>query len=258
MTEIRQDPFTNALSGGDVYVAGSAFALGTYTPLFTLLEKLRGRFISQVSCGNAHTACVTSSGELYTFGNNTGGCTGHNTLFQSITTPTLVPSMYYEQKNVSLGKPTFQSSIHPDVTLGEVKTKVDENPYYMIDLQQMHHIEKIILTNVGEWVGKLYLFVSLSPIEVDTGAAMFRKCISTCVYTSVSTRHKSGRIQWTLPPRTQARFALVQLSQFGILSFQGIEILGENVDKYLGPKVHSVNCGDMVTVAICRPLLDKQ
>lgn len=61
------------ITGGLLFVAGSAFALGHYLPKFHQLDELRSVPIRKVSCGNSQTACISNLGELYTFGNNTGG-----------------------------------------------------------------------------------------------------------------------------------------------------------------------------------------
>lgn len=55
-------------AGGNVYVAGSAHAVGKFTPEFTIVDKFKDIIIRQVSCGTSHTAAITIEGELYSWG----------------------------------------------------------------------------------------------------------------------------------------------------------------------------------------------
>jgi alpha-tubulin suppressor-like RCC1 family protein len=55
--------------------------------IFTLVSSISNEFVVQVSCGNTHAGCVTSSGKLYMWGSNSSGRTG---LASTVTEPTLV------------------------------------------------------------------------------------------------------------------------------------------------------------------------
>jgi RCC1 and BTB domain-containing protein len=57
-----------------------------------LVEELRGRAIRQVTCGSYHTAAVTVSGELYTWGGGMYGKLGHGNE-TGHSTPYLVESL---------------------------------------------------------------------------------------------------------------------------------------------------------------------
>lgn len=117
------------VAGGHVYVAGSSHALGKFTPTFSPVTAgaSTGSKLSlmvKVSCGNAHTALVSCNGELYTWGNNSGGCTGHPVSLPTVKTPTLVTCMHQEPTNlaVAAGVKVVQSSQNasciPELALG--------------------------------------------------------------------------------------------------------------------------------------------
>lgn len=65
------------LIGGQVFVCGGALPLGKYISTWEIVSKLDEIAVKQVSCGVTHTAAVAASGELYTWGRNEHGCTGH-------------------------------------------------------------------------------------------------------------------------------------------------------------------------------------
>jgi len=66
------------LLGGQVFVCGGATALSRYVLSWECVPELDGIGIRQVACGGSHTAAVSSYGELYTWGRNYHGCTGHD------------------------------------------------------------------------------------------------------------------------------------------------------------------------------------
>lgn len=99
--------YDNLISGGEVYAAGSNHALGKFTPTFTRVNvqtpsKQNARPIAKVGCGNAHTAIVSCDGEMYTWGSNKGGCTGHPISIPIISSPTLVTCTHQEPANLCL------------------------------------------------------------------------------------------------------------------------------------------------------------
>ncbi|KAE9062827.1 hypothetical protein PF007_g29769, partial [Phytophthora fragariae] len=91
--------------GGQVYVAGSNHALDKFTPQFTRVEiKSLSSMVMmvKVGCGPAHTALVSTEGELYTWGKNVGGSTGHAVNVPLITEPTRVGCMFERPRNLCL------------------------------------------------------------------------------------------------------------------------------------------------------------
>lgn len=65
------------LQGGQVFVCGGPTPLGRFVNTWELVPELDSVGIRQVSCGVNHTAAVSAYGELYTWGRNQNGCTGH-------------------------------------------------------------------------------------------------------------------------------------------------------------------------------------
>lgn len=78
-TEIVSDfnSGSKKLLGGQVYVCGGSIPLGRSISNWELVPELNDIGIRQVSCGVSHTGAVSAYGELYTWGRNNNGCTGH-------------------------------------------------------------------------------------------------------------------------------------------------------------------------------------
>lgn len=87
--------------GGKVFVAGPPWALGKPVDIFRETETLRGIPGKQVSCGYSHTAVVTKEGELWTWGNNHSGCTGHPVDQHFVVEPTRVDAIYTVSEKLS-------------------------------------------------------------------------------------------------------------------------------------------------------------
>jgi alpha-tubulin suppressor-like RCC1 family protein len=66
------------LLGGQVFICGGPMALGRHIPTWEHVKGLGEVAIRQVSCGTNHTGAVSAYGELYTWGRNRRGCTGHD------------------------------------------------------------------------------------------------------------------------------------------------------------------------------------
>ncbi|KAG7387160.1 hypothetical protein PHYPSEUDO_014680 [Phytophthora pseudosyringae] len=93
--------------GGCVYVAGSNHALDKFSPQFTLVvieDASSAVMVTKVSCGPAHTALVSTEGEVYTWGKNVGGSTGHAVSIPLISQPTRVGCMFERPRNLCLDK----------------------------------------------------------------------------------------------------------------------------------------------------------
>ncbi|KAF4030365.1 Regulator of chromosome condensation (RCC1) repeat [Phytophthora infestans] len=91
-------------SGGCVYVAGSNHAVANFTPRFTRVTVPEASTVMamKVSCGPAHTAFVSTEGELYTWGKNIGGSTGHDVKLPLLPHPTRVGCMFERPRNLCL------------------------------------------------------------------------------------------------------------------------------------------------------------
>lgn len=100
------------LVGGQVFVCGGATALGRSVWSWEQIPELDGIGIRQVACGTSHTAAVSSYGELYTWGRNQNGCTGHSVERLFVAKPELLRTLHVEPYNVALGKQCRQMSIY--------------------------------------------------------------------------------------------------------------------------------------------------
>ena len=81
------------LSGGEVYMCGAATILPKMTPKMeriNMTRESRSVIVSSISVGTMHAGFLSTEGELFTFGSNTGGCTGHATLITQVPSPRLV------------------------------------------------------------------------------------------------------------------------------------------------------------------------
>lgn len=72
-------------------------ALGTVSTrdceMPTMIDSLRGKHAVDASCGAMHSVTVTGIGEVYTWGSNKYGQTGHGGDRQQYDLPTIVPSL---------------------------------------------------------------------------------------------------------------------------------------------------------------------
>lgn len=283
------------LVGGRVFVAGSSHALAKFTPTFAPLEIVNNTSeavpMAKVSCGNAHTALVSADGELFTWGSNVGGCTGHSILVPRIKTPTRVSCMYQSPANLCLVdgvhavQSTQNASCFPDYalrsSLGEyAQTQQEMCPFWQVTLLRMSRIERVRVVVWSATAGrsndttarapltkrpmsssgtrlKYAILVSEVPFETEE-----RGKYSLAVAKRHSTHeaiHLDSTVQtewiWTLPVDTFGQHVRVQLDNVsGMLSLRAVEVVGMDSTEFKGPKVSDVTCGEAVTAVICRPL----
>ena len=58
---------------------GAAAAIGKYRPRFEVINSMKNKPVKSIACGNNHSAAVTVCSEVYTWGSNAHGCSGHPT-----------------------------------------------------------------------------------------------------------------------------------------------------------------------------------
>lgn len=283
-----------SLVGGRVYVAGSNHALAKFTPSFTLLpivsDDNEAIVISKVSCGNAHTALVSSEGELFTWGKNVGGCTGHSTLLPLVKTPTRVSCMYQRPANLCLRKgvsavqSTQNATCLPDYALrsesGEssrlfAQTQQEMCPFWQVTLQSMSRIERVRVVLWRSREGddssplatqrtstsssatlKYSVLISEFPFDTEErGKYSLAKAKGHSTHVGCSFPNDRDEWVWTPPVDTFGRFVRIQLDNaMGMLSLSAVEVMGMHSSEYRGPRVSEVTCGEAMTAVVCRPL----
>ena len=58
-------------------MTGGRWPLGRQFDEFTVVPELKGIPCTQVACGKLHTAALSWKGEVWTWGDNSNGATGH-------------------------------------------------------------------------------------------------------------------------------------------------------------------------------------
>ncbi|KUF98154.1 UDP-glycosyltransferase 84A4 [Phytophthora nicotianae] len=236
------EKINRALLGGQVYVCGGATALSRYVLSWERIPQLDGVGVRQVSCGGSHTAAVSSYGELYTWGRNYHGCTGHDAsayrceLYwmqrRFIEKPELLKCLHVEPYNLALGKICRQISIYneqgPQLAVnGDIEgalatcthTQMEDKPWWEVDLGQPAVIEKIR----------------------SSAFELFRT--------------NKRMTEWILPTANAVgQFVRVQLQNKNFLHFAQVEVFGVySAFKYVG-KVGAVQCSTDATLVIMSPI----
>ncbi|ETW05764.1 hypothetical protein H310_03448 [Aphanomyces invadans] len=275
LTAIEAD-MARGSKGGHLYVCGSAHALGKFCPVFVALPQLKGVPISNVSCGNAHTAAVSTDGEIYTWGNNTGGCTGHTLVHRYVKAPTKLHCMYQMPENMARHTKYTVAAVQSSVNSGySAAMALDGNtdgqfesscsqtfceicPFWQVDLGVHCRVDTIRVWNRtgadGQRLFPCCVMVSESPFEPESGKFMLRTCKAQSVWTKFGDDCAAQNpLVWHAPEGTLGRFVRVQVEATTTLSLAQVEVLGVEASKCVGPKASSVACGDDVTMVVCRP-----
>lgn len=87
-------PSRAQLRGGYVYATGSSAGIGRGAFSFYREEALAPFVVTQVACGAAHSAALTSDGVLFTWGTNGGGGACHPSAVRDIKTPRQVTCLH--------------------------------------------------------------------------------------------------------------------------------------------------------------------
>lgn len=293
LTEITRKS-NGAFVGGRLFVAGSSHALGKFSPTFThvpIPASESARPIEKVGCGNAHTAVVTCDGELYSWGHNVGGCTGHPIAIPLVKVPTLVTCMYQAPVNLSLrtGVTTTLSSQNasccPEYALGLSSTdgalfaqsQQEMCPFWDMVLAERSRVSsiRIVLRSVGSGdlestmvlstkrpqstsstnVVRYAVLVSEMPFNADErGKYSLAVAKSHSVHTTFALHNDRSEFVWHMPSGDAfGQFVRVQLENgIGMLSLSRVEVYGTSADSFVGPRVSDVVCGEGITMAICR------
>ncbi|KAF0689355.1 Aste57867_19181 [Aphanomyces stellatus] len=263
------------LTGGVLFVCGSAHSLGKFCPAFTTPPELKGIPMVNVSCGNAHTAAVSVEGELYTWGNNTGGCTGHTMGHRFVKVPTKLPCFYQIPQNMARNKlyevKALQSSVNSGYsasfaldgnTDGQFESTCTQTfreicPFWQVDLGVNCRLDSIRIWNRkatdAERLFPCFVMISEKPFEPESGKFVLRNCRAHSIFIKFKLEDATNPLVWRVPENTLGRYVRIQLDSTNILSLAQVEVLGVEEWKFLGAKASSVACGDDVTMVICKP-----
>lgn len=268
------------LLGGQVYVCGGGTALGRYMLAWGLVPELDGVGVRQIACGGSHTAAVSSYGELYTWGRNYHGCTGHDANRSFVEKPELLKCLHVEAYNLALGRPCRQISVYneqgPQLAVnGEIggalatciHTHLEDKAWWEVDLGQPAVIEKIRLWNRtdeplnpsksrSEYSSRLYpcwILVSEFAFKDLEGKEGLRAAkVQSSAFELFRTNNRMT--EWILPTaNTVGQFVRVQLQGRNFLHFAELEVFGVySAFKYVG-RVGSVQCSADATLVVMPP-----
>uniref|UniRef100_K3X146 EF-hand domain-containing protein n=1 Tax=Globisporangium ultimum (strain ATCC 200006 / CBS 805.95 / DAOM BR144) TaxID=431595 RepID=K3X146_GLOUD len=273
------DSGSKKLRGGQVYVCGGSIPLGRQISTWELVPELNDIGIRQVSCGVSHTGAVSAYGELYTWGRNNKGCTGHAiTLF--LPRPRLLKCLHVEPYNLLFGKPCRQISVYNeqgpqlavngavDGTLGTcIHTHLEDKPWWEVNLGQPAVIERIRVWNRtdvplnpskarDEYTGRLFPFwILVSEFEFKDleGKEGLR---AAKVQSSAFELFKDNKrmTEWVLPTaNTVGQYVRIQLQNRNFLHIAEVEVFGVySAFKTVG-RVGSVHCANEVTMVVVPP-----
>eukprot|EP00979_Chaetoceros_neogracilis_P007028 scaffold1460_cov256-Chaetoceros_neogracile.AAC.9 len=252
------------INGGELFVAGrvlgDAFKTFEKQNVFYYGDnEVNPKPVEQLSAGFSHQSVVTIDGELFTWGDNRGGCCGHNPLICSVRAPRHVDCLYTKPNDLAYDKPARGSSTYGN------------QPFYEIDLGSQCTIQKITLWNElndpanpavekGNYASCIFPFwimVSQIPFSASLGE------VSLCEALKESIAKKRFDINnhastWVLPRHNKGRFVRVQLEKTNLLKFERIEVMGiPGTDSSLLGQVSSVTCGKKVTVAVVNAINNK-
>ncbi|KAJ0407324.1 hypothetical protein P43SY_004752 [Pythium insidiosum] len=268
------------LLGGQVFVCGGALPLGRFVSSWEHVARLADVAIKQVSCGVAHTGAVSAYGELYTWGRNNRGCTGHSVERAFIPEPELLRSLHVEPYNLALGKPCRQMNVYneqgPQLAVnGDVDgrlercihTHLEDKPWWEVNLGQPAVIERIRVWNRtdapanpskprDEYTSRLvpfWVFVSEFPFKDLPGREGLRAAKQQSAAFE-QFRENKRMTEWVLPTaQTVGQYVRVQLQRRNFLHLAEVEVFGVySAFNYVG-RVGSVHCGNDATLVVVPP-----
>ncbi|KDO31373.1 hypothetical protein SPRG_03990 [Saprolegnia parasitica CBS 223.65] len=269
------------ISGGDIYVCGSAGPLMQYTPSWSLLQSIRGTPIRQVACGFGHTAAVSMDGELYTWGQNAKACTGHPEERRVVPEPELLRAFHTAPFNLALHKRCRQSSVLNEQSAncavngnrsGRLHacthTQYDDCPWWEVDLGQPCVISRIQVWNRtdepidishprDEYTRRLFPFwilVSEMPLPDGSGKEVLKTGRDLSNEAKEFTQNQR-LTQWILPTsESVGRYVRIHVRGRAYMHLAEVEVFGVyHALNYVG-QVSSVHCAKNVTLVVMRPI----
>lgn len=197
---------TERFSGGELYACGSVLPLGRQMSSWeAVASKPPNVPFVQVSCGFAHSAAISISGGLFTWGRNAFGCTGHSVTRLFIAEAEMVDCIRTEPQNLATGKRCRQISVYnqqgAELALNNdihscIHTQIEEMPWWEMDLDEAVKITRICVRNKefdkktlmlllrfgAAWksVGVPVRYFHFGSSSVKSHSRMLEACVGTC------------------------------------------------------------------------------
>ena len=244
------------VSGGKLLVAGPSTVLGlkfpsfgSYTAFLKDSNQIEPVAIKQISCGFSHQSAVSIEGELFTFGDNTGGCCGHPLREKFLSIPTHVKCLFNSILN-PLSTKRFKKSI-----------PYCYQAYYEADLDTIFTIEKIKIwnyldSNKKSDLGLFPYWIMISQEELPG----LEGSLDSALNLSVSKQRFEENVlvtTWNPPIRTRGRYIRLQLEGTSLLEFKKIEIFGTSTLENPIGRVSKAVCGKRLTGVIIKATDDE-
>jgi len=248
------------INGGELFVGGrildntfKSFGQCSFWNIDT--AETPPRPVKQLSAGFSHQAVVTIDGELFTWGDNRGGCCGHDPLLRSVSVPRRVDCLNTRPRDLALGRPTRGSS-----TFGN-------QPFHEIDLGSQCTIHEITLWNEIEdpanpavkkggfasCIFPFWLMMSQNPFPASLGDGSLDEALKMSFAKKRFSMncHKST---WIPPRQSKARHIRVQLENTNLLVFKNFDVFGVRGTDFSVGHVSSAICGKRVTATVIKSI----
>jgi alpha-tubulin suppressor-like RCC1 family protein len=269
------------MDGGKVFQAGTAMAVGSYTPAFAPVVRLADQAVKSISAGDTHSGCVTVDGELFTWGSNAFGACGHPIVQEFIPTPTVVSCLYVLSKSLAIGKMVRQSSVYnkrgPTVVNNGVEigdgenfcchTQLDQQAWWDVDLGGLAVIDTITIHNredspadsslgddhFSKRLFPVWAILSVEPFTDEVGGQSLNDAFAVGTAMKKFTKNRR-KIIWELPSNSIGRYVRIQLEGVNYLHIAEVGVFGcWGTHKNVG-RVGRVSCGAGVTLATIEAL----
>jgi hypothetical protein len=245
------------VSGGTLLVAGPSTALGlkfpsfgSYTAFLKDSNQIEPVAIKQISSGFSHQSAVSVEGELFTFGDNTGGCCGHPLREKFLSIPTHVKCLFNSNLN-PLSTKRFKKSI-----------PFCYQPYYEVELETIFTIEQIKIWNYldSSKTSDLGLFPYWIMISQEELPGLEGSLDSALNLSVLKQRFEENVLvtTWNPPIRTRGRYIRLQLEGTSLLEFKKIEIFGASTLENPIGRVSKAVCGKRLTGVIIKATDDEK
>nr|CCA13913.1 regulator of chromosome condensation (RCC1) putative [Albugo laibachii Nc14] len=256
----------NRFFGGKLYACGSVLPLGKHMPTWeAVASKPNDIAFVQVSCGFAHSAAVSVSGALFTWGRNASGCTGHPVSRAFIPEPEAIDSIHKEPENLATGKLCRQISVYnqqgahlalTDRISSCIHTQIEDMPWWEIDISEPVSINRICVWSCEEGPSTLYpfwVFVSQKPFQ-DTRGERGLQASKAQAIASKYFFSPENLMEWGLPWRSIGRYIRIQSQRRGFLRFGHIQVFGTHSAARVLGRVAQVHCGYNRTLVVLPPM----